>query len=44
MRFKRVFVTRLECEDVGGAARPAVHFNPAPGQTIISSKGQMREL
>ena len=34
----------LETEDVGGAASRTVHFNVATGQTIISSKGQKREL
>ncbi|MBE9544445.1 MAG: hypothetical protein IMF02_08140 [Proteobacteria bacterium] len=34
----------LETEDIGRAASRTVHFNVATGQTIISSKGQKREL
>jgi hypothetical protein len=44
MRFRSVFFTLLECEDVGGDTRPAGHFNPAPGQTGISSNGRKRKI
>jgi len=34
----------LESEDVGGTASRTVHFEVATGQTVISSKGQKRQL